>query len=79
MQASAGVFDQERNLRETKAAIISSAIARAGSVAALARLAGLRRCSVSLWARGAVIPSDANLAKVLSWIGDADKKRTLPG
>lgn len=48
--------------------VIELAVQKAGSLAQLSRLTGIRRQSLSLWARGSVIPSLENTKALVAWI-----------
>lgn len=48
--------------------LINTAIDRAGSISRLADRTGVRRQSIALWSRGAVVPSQQNMWTIFNWL-----------
>ena len=47
---------------------LRSALDRAGSMSRLADETGIRRQTIAMWLRGAVIPVDRNVRTILAWL-----------
>lgn len=53
---------------EQSVGVLREAIAKAGSITRLAKATGIRRQTIAMWLRGAVVPMERTVRTTLEWL-----------